>query len=371
MGLATAYDLSENTDSQVLVLDRYGVGNELCSSNDANRVFRYCYGKDELYTSMAVESHSLWRQLENKSGNELLTETGLLLLQGEDENANAFNEASYRTLSQKRLGAEKLDRKELKKRFPQFTSEGAYFDPHGGVLLASKSLHTLQELTASRGVTHQREHVRNIFPADHRITTDSQTLEFRKLIVTIGPWTNALRPEGLLPIRATRQQLIYIRPKTGLEQFRAGKCPVFFADKHYGLPAEGTDAVKISPKELTESVDPETADRTVDREQISECKDACKKFVPGLAEGEVVRTKVCLYDMTENSDFVIDRDPENRDIIYGYGFSGHGFKFAPLIGKLLAELALERTPSFDLTRFTTKAFGRRKPTLGAHLGKGE
>src|SRR5207245_2899323 len=80
----------------------------------------------------------------------------------------------------------------------------------------------------------------------------------------------------------------------------------------------------ISNKELTDSVEPETARRSVDPEQIEQCRAACREFVPDLADGEVVRTKVCLYDMTENSDFVIDRDPDNRDIVYGYGFSGQG-----------------------------------------------
>ena len=85
----------------------------------------------------------------------------------------------------------------------------------------------------------------------------------------------------------------------------------------------------------------------------------------------MVQTKVCLYDMTENSDFVIDRDPDHRDIVYGYGFSGHGFKFAPLIGKLLAELVLDIDPSFDLSRFSVQK-SRRKPQLtSGHLGKGE
>jgi sarcosine oxidase len=189
--------------------------------------------------------------------------------------------------------------------------------------------------------------------------------------VTVGPWTGRFLRDGLTGIISTRQQLIYLKPSRGIEKFRPTYCPVFFTDHHYGLPAAGFDGVKISNKELTDPVDPETARRSVDQDQIEQCRAACREFVPDLADGEVLRTKVCLYDMTENSDFVIDRDPGNRDIVYGYGFSGHGFKFAPLIGKLLAELALDREPSFDISRFSIPKSQRKPRMTGGQLGKGE
>src|ERR1700746_515991 len=118
MGLATAYAISKASRSRVLLLDRYGVANDHCSSNDINRVFRYAYGNDEQYTRMAVESLKLWKSLEEESGLQLLHPTGLLMLQGEDPNANGFNEASYRTLSRMKLGAEQLEAEDIKKRFP-------------------------------------------------------------------------------------------------------------------------------------------------------------------------------------------------------------------------------------------------------------
>ncbi len=153
-------------------------------------------------------------------------------------------------------------------------------------------------------------------------------------------------------ITATRQQLVYFRPPKGLENFRPGKCPVFFADDYYGIPAVGIEGVKVSHKGFWDPVDPDTADRSVDAQTIESYRSVCGKIVPDLADGLVGNSKVCLYDMTENSDFVIGRDPEHSEAIYGYGFSGHGFKFAPLIGKLLAELALDRQPSFGLERFS-------------------
>ena len=373
MGLATARAIRKNSNLDVLILDRYGIGSDYCSSNDVNRVFRYSYGNDELYTKMAVESLSLWRELEKDSRQKLLIQSGLLLLQGEDENSNGFNEASHTTLLRMKLGAQRLDKEELKRRFPQFRAEKAFFDPHGGVLLASSALQTLYSSTTAQGVTFREERARKIVTGDHpHVTTDShREIEFRKLIVTVGTWTNSLRTDRVVPVNPTRQQLIYFYPGDRIEQFRPGTCPVFFTDNHYGLPAAGIDAVKVSPKELTETVNPEVANRSVDGKQISGCREACRKFVPGIADGEIARTKVCIYDMTENSDFVLDRDPESHDIVYGYGFSGHGFKFAPFIGQLLAELALDMRPSFDLERFSALPSRRRQSTLGAQLGKGK
>ena len=373
MGLATAYSITNAGDSKVLILDRYGIGNDYCTSNDVNRVFRYSYGNDELYTKMAVESLKLWKNLERESGRELLLPTGLLMLQGEDQNANGFNETSYRTLSRMKLGAEQLGEEELEKRFPQFRAEKGFFDPHGGVLLASKALSALGSLTEKQGIKLRKGQAnRLVFGAHPSVETVSgETVRFRKLVVTIGPWSNGLLNPRLTTIVPTRQQLIYFKPIKGLDQFRPGLCPVFFTDKHYGLPAAGIDGVKVSPKELNDPVDPDKANRSVDNEQIAECRDACRRFVPDLADGEVVHSKVCLYDMTENSDFVLDRDPDHPEVVYGYGFSGHGFKFAPLIGTLLSELALDMKPSFGLERFSIDPSRRRAPTIGAHLGKGK
>ena len=372
MGTAAAYSLSK-TNSRVLVMDRYGVGNEYCSSNDVNRVFRYSYGSDEYYTRMAVESLKLWRELEKDPSHELLVTTGLLLLQGSIEESNRFNEASLKTLSRMGLGVEELNGPDLKRRFPQFRSEGGILDLHGGVLLASKALSVLTKLARVKGVRFLKDEAR-VFHSSERLqveTATGQRILCRKLVVTVGPWSGKLLREGLTKITSTRQQLIYFKPHRNRDYFRPKSCPVFFTDQHYGLPAAGIDGVKVSPKELREEVDPETANRVVDKEQVENCREVCRRFIPDLADGKVVQSKVCLYDMTGNSDFVLDRDPENPDVVYGYGFSGHGFKFAPLIGRLIADLVQEQKPSFDLERFTIVSSRRRPATVRGQLGQGE
>ncbi len=355
MGSAAAYWLSKNEKLKVVLVEQYTIGNDLCSSHDANRVFRYSYGSDQLYTRMAAETLPLWKSLERDTGEELLIPSGLLLVQGEDEESNKFNQNSYAALTEMGLGAEDLDEAELKKRFPQFNANQAYYDPHGGILLASKTLATLSSASQSRGVTIlENQKATNIGVQDQvEIETPGGTIRCRKAIITVGPWSNNLRNENLPGVTPTRQQIIYFQP-ANLGPYRPHNFPVFFADQYYGIPAAGIEAVKISHKGLPDPVDPDTANRTVDLGMSSTCREVCGRFIPGLADAPVHHTKVCLYDMAPNSDFLITRDPKHPSLAYGYGFSGHGFKFAPLVGKLLAELALDQAPSFDLTRFTAQ-----------------
>ncbi len=355
MGSAAAYWLSKTSKLKVVLVERYSVGNDYCSSYDANRVFRYSYGADKLYTRMAVETLPLWKSLEEDAGEQLLIQSGLLLVQGLDDESSRFNDDSYATLREMSLGVEELDESDVKRRFPQFATNHAYLDTHGGVLLASKILDTLSSLARKRGVIiHENRKVDRInIKDDIEVEASGLTIRARKVIVTVGPWSNALRSERLSQITPTRQQVIYFQP-SDFSMYRPGKFPVFFADQYYGIPAAGIDAVKVSHKGLSDPVDPDGADRRVDLGMSTTCREVCGRFIPGLADAPVHHTKVCLYDMAPNSDFIIAPDPEHTSIIYGYGFSGHGFKFAPMVGKLLAELAQGLSPSFDLERFTPK-----------------
>ncbi len=355
MGSAAAYWLSKNHNLKTILIDRYTLTNNYCSSNDANRVFRYSYGKNALYTEMAVESRKLWRSLEEETGESLLAPSGLLMLMGEDEESNSFNKNSYNTLTERDLGAEWLEARDVNKRFPQFTPTEAVFDPNGGTLLASKCLTLLSTQARLNGVqVLENTQVTRIAPDRPLVvqTKNGDNIRCSTAIATTGPWSNALRRGDMVEITPTRQQVVYFNPGPNINNYHPPKFPVFFADHYYGLPAVGIEGVKVSHKGVWAPVGPDNADRTVGPATVEECRKVCQHFVPDLADKPVLSTKVCLYDMTKDSDFVIGPHPENSNIVYGYGFSGHGFKFAILIGKLLAELASRKQVSLDLARFS-------------------
>src|SRR5712692_2737925 len=328
MGLATACALTKSTKRSVLLLDRYGISNELCSSNDINRVFRYAYGSDKLYTRMAVESLKLWHEIERESGRRLLVPSGFLMMHGEAEYWSRFVDDSYKILIELELNAELLEETDLRRRFPQFSAEKAVLDPYAGALMAAAVLETLHSAVTRQGVKiiEGEQAIKLQLSETPEIETASgKRIRCKKLILAAGVWSNKLLREGLAKMTPTRQQLIYFKPKTSIERYQPAQFPIFFVDNYYGIPAVGIDGVKVCFHGLPEVVDPETAKRTIDPEAIESCRTILRKYIPELADGEVMHSKVCIYDMTENSDFVISRDPEYPSIIYGYGFSGHGF----------------------------------------------
>src|SRR5438552_6448125 len=141
---------------------------------------------------MAVESLRLWKELEKETSQELLIPAGLLMLEGDDEHANRFNESSFRMLTKLELGAHIYNGPELKKRFPQFQAGRAFFDPHGGVLLAAKSLENFASEAGRRGVKILEKHVTKVQDKSgiEIESAEGQTIRAKKLIVKVGPWSN-------------------------------------------------------------------------------------------------------------------------------------------------------------------------------------
>jgi monomeric sarcosine oxidase len=355
MGSATAYYLSKTTDKQIVLVDQYTVANDYCSSNDTNRVFRYAYGKDEFYTGLAIQSRKLWQQLEQETKLQLLIPSDLLLVQGTDTEWNMFNEESHKTLKRIGLKTGELERKQLEKKYPQFNAERAYTDPYAGILLATKALLTFAREATKGGVKIiENMRVTRITSKDGRPTIEDSKgnrIISKKLLITAGSWSNNFLRKSLVEMTPTRQQLLYFEPPEE-QLFAPPRFPVFFADQFYGIPSAGTDAVKISHIGREAPTDPETAKRTVDPEEVDACRQLLRRFIPKLSSTKLVRSRVCLYDMTPDKDFVLGHDPEENNIVYGYGFSGHGFKFAPIIGKTLAQLMIGNDTGIDLTRFS-------------------
>jgi sarcosine oxidase len=355
MGSATAYYLSKTTRKQIVLVDQYTIANDYCSSNDINRVFRYAYGKDEFYTRLAIQSRKLWQQLEQEIKIQLLIPSDLLLVQGTDREWNVFNEESHKTLNGMGLETAELEKRELEKKYPQFNAERAFTDPYAGVLLANKALLTFVHEAKKRGVKIiENTKIARITSKDGRPTIEDSAgkrIVSEKLLVTAGPWSNNFLKKSLVEMTPTRQQLLYFEP-LDKKLYTPPRFPIFFADQFYGIPAAGTDSVKISHIGRDTPTHPETAKRTIDPEEVNACRQLLKRFIPRLFSARLTKSKVCLYDMTPDKDFVMGPDPEENSIVFGYGFSGHGFKFAPIIGKTLAQLMIGDDPGIDLTRFS-------------------
>ena len=173
------------------------------------------------------------------------------------------------------------------------------------------------------------------------VRTENGSFHGRKVIVTAGAWTEVLLSEINLPLTVTKQQVCYYQP-ADTARFQGDRFPVFTeatADGEflYGVPYFGRNGLKIGRHGRGETVSPETCKRTVDADYVAHVDTYVKGRIPEL--GKTAHAEVCLYTETPDEDFIIDAHPHCPDLLIAAGFSGHGFKFCPLVGRVLSELA--------------------------------
>lgn len=346
MGGATAYYLSK-TKNNILLLDQYEIENNLNSSQDHSRVFRYEYGTDEFYSKLAVEALKLWKEVEQESKTQLYFQCGCLLLGKADD---TYAMKSYKTMSKLSLPIELLDGEAFHNRFPQFNCDAGVLDPNGGLLEANTATNTFVALAQKNGV-QVRTNAKVIDIKDKSITLENnEEMQADKIVVTAGVW-NARLLKNKIKVTPSRQELIYFQPKN-LEIFQKDKFPTFghLESGFYGIPIHKINGVKIANHFPGKPADPDTVDRNKTKEFIEKCRAFLRQYIPELADGKVVETKVCLYDMTQDEDFILDNLSES--MLIGAGFSGHGFKFAPVIGKILSDLVSTGGTTYDISRFS-------------------
>ncbi len=197
------------------------------------------------------------------------------------------------------------------------------------------------------------------FAGGVRVVTDRETITARQAIVAAGPWTSTLIPG--LPLRVTRQVTAWFAP---LDErlFAPGRFPVFLVESrhgvHYGIPPHGGHGVKVAKHHhRDETVDPETCDRAVSTGRRGADPRTSSPTMLPAANGAMTDARTCLYTMTPDGDFIIDRLPGAANIIVASPCSGHGFKFAPVIGEILCGLALDGATPHDISRFRLSRFG--------------
>jgi sarcosine oxidase len=355
MGSATAYHLARD-GKRVLGLEQFERDHRMGSSYGESRIIRYAYDHP-IYIEMAKAAYPMWHALQEESGRELMVHTGGL----------DFGPADYPSLVATRdnlAGAnipyEWLSPAEVAERFPQFVLSDdmrAVYQPDAASLLASRCVIAQVELAQKHGaVIHFNTPVIRIEPQHEsvRVHTAAGAYEARSLVVTAGAWAGkVLSTTGLvLPVQPTREEIVFFDPpETAL--FQPEHFPVFISHGdtyHYGLPNVDGNGVKVGIHKRNEPVDPDTCKRTADDEYIQHMRGFMQTYIP-RGVGRVNEARICLYTMTPDEHFIIDRHPAYPHIVLGAGFSGHGFKFGPLIGRILADLATHGTTSSDTSLF--------------------
>jgi len=361
MGAASLYRLAKR-GLHAIGIEQYAPGHDHGSSHGETRIIRLGYFEHPSYVPLLREAYAFWRALEAECGEKLLNVTGIV------EIGPAGSDLVRGTLASAKLHGllhDVLNAVALRERFPAFAVPDGYLgvlQPDGGYLLAEPAVAamlaraTVHGATVRSGTTAQSV---TPFNGGVKISTSEGEIVARRAVITAGPWLPTLLPGLDQPLRVTRQVLGWLSPPAP-DNFGSERFPVFLFQSplgiHYGFPIHGPAGLKLAKhRHHDESVDPTTYDRTIsarDRAAILDFRDA---YLPS-ATGPLVKEQTCLYTMTPDGDFILDRLPEAPQIVIASPCSGHGFKFAPVIGEIVADLVIDGKTSRDIARFSAARF---------------
>jgi monomeric sarcosine oxidase len=348
-GAWTAYSL-RRLGYSVLLLDAYGPGHTRSSSGDESRLIRIGYGPDELYSRWALRSMKLWKQFFRTTSETLFHRTGILWLAKREDH---YIRESHRILRQLRVPVEQLSRKQIQRRFPQFSLADVnlgLFEPESGVLVARRAVQAVVREAQRDGVRFLSGLV---LPPEGRGKLDSletaagEKVAARGFVFACGSWLPQVFPQLLgRRIFPTRQVVFYFAPPAGAPMFSPPAMPAWLhhEDEVYGVPDLESRGVKFASDKHGHTFDPETGARTVAPSELRDMQRYVRRRFPSLKEATLTETRVCQYENTSNGDFLIDRYPAFANVWLVGGGSGHGFKHGPAVGEYVARLLARGGP---------------------------
>jgi monomeric sarcosine oxidase len=369
IGLATAYSLLKQGMKNVTVLEQETVDHERAASHGISRLLRFEYGEDALYSEMVRLSQRRWKNLEQSTGNKLYTPTGLLVLGNETDN---FTKSSYDTLRDLGHSPERLSRATCSQRFPQFNlsqHDVFIYNMNAGMLHASYCLKTLQACILDLGGKilehHCVEHIYNenlSRPICLQLTTGDKIMADRVVVAT-GPWVHRLLGDLHLPVRLTRQYLLYFANLPS-SHFGLYTFPAFIADDLYGFPIHSTCAgsgprwLKAASHGFGAPAEPDEVP-AVDESVIQHVVEQLHAILPALQQAELIQTESYIYDVSLDEHFILDHVPDDPRVVFATGLTGHAFKFGLLLGEMLGSLVCETESVIPRKRFSFARFSRQ------------
>ena len=357
MGSAALYELSRR-GQRVLGLEAFEPGHRLGSSYGESRVIRLAYFEHPNYVPLLQRAYELWAELERASGAELLHITGGLMIGVPETELVSGARASA---DEHRLEYELLDAAELRRRYPTFMpaeDEIALWEPRAGFLRPERCIETFIRLAGEAGAaTRYTEPVRSWHATSQgvEITTDAGTYAADHVVFTCGARMAKVLGENIAPVRAERVPLFWMDAAQP-QLFEIGRLPIYMWETpddllFYGFPHVDWPGVKVANHHSGEFVDPDRVDRTVTAHDEQRLRSAIADRIPAL-NGRVLSSLICLYENSPDGHFLIDRVPDHPNVIFAGGFSGHGFKFASVVGEILADYVTNgrATPHADFLK---------------------
>lgn len=363
MGSATCYQLSQRGIS-VLGIDQFSPPHNFGSHTGETRLIRKAYFEHPNYVPLLQRAYQLWEQLEDKVSDELFCRTGLLYMC--DQNDFLIN-GLKKSAQEYKI---ELD-KEYKKSTPAFENvqdKEVIFEENAGFVFPEKMIEYYIALALDAGVDFAFDHkiVGWHRQDDHYLVkTSTSIFHAKKIIFTTGAYTKEILDLPKVSLQVTKQSLFWMQPRHPLlfdkKDFSCWTLTdLSFEGLFYGFPMiedeKGTPLVKIAHHVNGQKLVEPDGDKEVAPRDIKNLNQFLKAFMPAAFK-KIVKTEVCYYTMTEDEHFVIDYFPYyDQDVIFAAGFSGHGFKFSPVIGEILADLAVAGQTSFPIDFLSLNRF---------------
>jgi sarcosine oxidase len=364
MGSAAAYQLASR-GQRVLGIEQFTPAHDRGSSHGRSRIIRLAYHEHPSYVPLVRRAYELWRQAEDESGRSLLTVTGGIML---STPAADVVSGARRSADQWGLPYEMLDAAEVRVRFPTLTPADpvvGLYEPGTGFIRPEQSVLAHSELAAAAGADlryGERVTAWSASAAGVEVTTTDGRYRGGRLVFCAGPWSPELLSGLGVPLVVERQVMHWFEPAGDIAWFAPGRHPIYLwgednDDLLYGFPAQdGETTVKAAFYRRPVRCTPDDIDRQVHPAEVAEIRAFMAPRIPAAA-GRHVSSKTCMYTSTPDHAFAVGHHPAHENVIVACGFSGHGFKFAPVIGEVLADLATAGRTRHDIGLFDPARFG--------------
>jgi len=354
MGSAAAYQLAKR-GLKVIAFEKFRVVHEMGSHSGNTRIIRHAYHESPDYVPLVLRSDQLWQELEKTTGTKLLIRTGGIYLGPRNRTAvsNALLACSEHHLPHDHLSAQDASR-----RWPQFRIPEdwhACFDPNMGFLLVNDCIRAYAESAKAAGAEiHEEEAVLDYDAQDGSLRTTKGEYHAGHMVICAGSWSANIPRDLNLHLTVKRKTLVWLAVENAVN-FQVGDFPIFLTDTPagllYGFPLYQHPGLKIANHHAAgDPVDPDSVNREFQATDAADVQRFAAEHLNGVTP-QVLDGKICLYTMTPDEHFLIDFHPDHRNILFATGFSGHGFKFAPVIGEILADLVVNHRTDHAIDKF--------------------
>jgi sarcosine oxidase len=360
MGSAACYFLSRR-GHKVLGLEQFDITHDRGSHTGQSRIVRKAYFEHPDYVPLLQRAYHNWNLLETETSSNIYYRTGIVYFGRPDHDTM---EGIRRSSSLYNIPVENVSREQAVERFPSFRIPPDFevlFEPDAGFVTPERAILLYTELSLKNGATIRTNESAYTWKQEGgklNVQTDKGSYTCNRLVITAGSWASKMIPSLSKSLKVTRQLLAWIKPETW-DAFTLGNFPCWFIEDpdrgmYYGFPVMpvntfgGPIGLKLAHHHPGEPADPNHVNKTLPPGAEENIRYVLSKYIPG-AGSTVLSMKSCFYTYSSDEHFIIDHLPGyGKQVTIACGFSGHGFKFVPVVGEILADLAMKGKTSLPV-----------------------